>query len=63
MVESKKRVLLGLPISHWQPPGEGNSLAIGAVVREMEFHRLNLGFWVPKGLRETNRRMAKRGGD
>lgn len=27
----------------------------------MEFHRLNLGFLLPKGLRETNRKMAKRG--
>ena len=58
----KTPILLGLLISHWQPPGKGDSLAkVGAVVREMGFHRLNLGFLLPKGLRETNRKMAKRG--
>lgn len=34
---------------------------VGVVAREMEFHRLILGILVPKGLRGTNGKMAKKG--
>lgn len=44
--------MLGVPILHWQLPGERHGLAeIEAVFTLMEFHKLNFGFLVHRGLK------------
>lgn len=52
LVGTENLLFLGVPILHWQLPGEGNGLAeIGAVFTLMEFHRLNFGFLAHRGLK------------